>query len=70
VKDATQLGLVEHQGLMSRVVKVYDSHECPRVRTKLSHCWDYSTEVSILYCSCNCVVDDNVLGCDAVQFGR
>ncbi|PNF28207.1 hypothetical protein B7P43_G07551 [Cryptotermes secundus] len=52
VKDATQLGLVDHQGLMSQVVKVYGSHECPHVTTKLSQCWDYSTEACVsLLCS-------------------
>jgi hypothetical protein len=46
VEDATQLGLVEHQGLISQVVKVGGRHEHICVTTKLSGCWDYSTEVN------------------------
>jgi hypothetical protein len=48
VEDATQLRLVEHQGLICRVVKLGGPYECPHVTTKLSNCWDYSTEVNIL----------------------
>lgn len=44
VEDATQLRLVEHQGLICRVVKLGGPYECPHVTTKLSNCWDYSTE--------------------------
>jgi hypothetical protein len=64
VKDATQLGLVQHQGLMSRVAKVCGPLVCPRVTTKLSHCWDYGTEVIMLsHNTVSYVVEDGIVRC-------
>ncbi|XP_069678974.1 rRNA biogenesis protein RRP5 isoform X2 [Periplaneta americana] len=50
VQDATQLGLVKHQGLIARVLKIGQPRPYVLVTTKLSKCWDYSMEpcVSLL----------------------
>lgn len=48
MNDASELRLVEHQGLISQVVNIGGPDKLIHVTTKLSDCWDYSTEVSNL----------------------